>query len=135
METYNIIDEPKPKGLTQLIFDPIGILFACILIPIFWTPPLMGKFWMPILWMLANGIFLGSPTLKKEVFSAIFGGLVLLALFFSFGVFATTSEIAKQIGPYIFILMNATLFLTLYYMAFCQASPYALHQYLKQQGQ
>lgn len=137
MNRYQIIDEPKPKKYARLIVDPLAILFVSIIVPAFWMPPFMGKFWIPIVWILANGYFMGSPTFKKEVLIAIIGGLSLIALAFLMGYILSTyhqPNIVESIGPYFRVLMQGTLFFTLYLIVFKQASPYAIHEYLKEQN-
>ncbi|MCE2595044.1 hypothetical protein Q4519_01665 [Motilimonas sp. 1_MG-2023] len=135
MESYNIIDEPKPSWGSTFVLDPIAILFLCIFIPVLWSPPLAATYWFPLVWMVANGIFMGSPTIKKELLIAVLGGLTLLGLLIGFGAIAKQDGMGVMVFPYFRILLKAALFLCLYYIAFIQSGPYALHQYIYTQGQ
>mgnify|MGYP000232159733 CR=1 FL=1 len=137
MNSYQIIDEPKPKSYERFVVDPLAILFVSIIVPLFWVPPLMGKFWIPVIWILANGYFMGSPTLKRELLIAVLGLIGFLILVFAIGFIVShynQPDIADSIGPYFQILMQGTFFFTLYLIVFKQAAPYAIHQYLKEQS-
>lgn len=133
--SYAIIDEPKATGWGNFILNPILILFLSILIPLFWQPPVFGRYWMPLVWMLANGFFLGSSSLKKETLICIAGGVMQLVLFIGL-VFYTTLESppfsTSDMVPYIRIACNGILFLTLYFSAFTQMASYDLYEYLKE---
>lgn len=129
--SYHIIDEPKPRMYENLILDPVIILFLSIIVPLFWNPPMAGKFWIPLLWLISNGFLLGSPTLRREIGFA-FGGAVLLFITF-YGLGVAISNEFKQAVPYLIIILHGILFLTLYMIVFAQTSAYGIHEYLKRQ--
>ncbi|MBL4673900.1 MAG: hypothetical protein JKX81_16690 [Arenicella sp.] len=133
MSVYQIIDEPQPSLYSKLVIDPVAILFASLLIPIFIELPLYGRFWMPLAWIVLNGWLLGSPTRKKETVIAIAGGLTLI-IFYSAMVYlaGVNVEMATLAFPYYRILNQGALFFTLYMIVFYQSAPYAIHQYVKE---
>ncbi len=132
--SYQILDEPKPGKQANLVVDPTGILLASIVIPLLWTPPMYGRFWIPFLWLIANSWFMGSPTFRKELFTSIFS-LVLLALipFISIALLGALQmdEHLQAAAPYVRITMNAFFFFSLYYVVAMQASAYAIFSYLR----
>jgi len=132
---YQIIDEPKPSRWAKFIVNPVAILLVAMLLPLMWTPPLAGRYWMPLLWLLVNGFILGSASWKKELIFSIVGGLAMLvcvygALFY-FQQF--DPEGLPQAAPYIRIVLNGVLFLSLYLVVFTQSTSYQLYQYIHQQ--
>ncbi len=129
---YVIIDEPKPSALSHLAVNPLYILFAAILVPLFWMPPMGGRFWLPLAWLLFNGYVLGSTTWKKEWLICGAGGIAILLLLFVLGAVANAF---MQAVPYVFIMINAVLFLTIYYAVFTQNSSYELFDYLRESGE
>lgn len=134
MERYRIIDEPEAKSWAeQLIVDPIVILLAAILVPLFWQPPLFGRFWIPMLWIVFNGYALGSPTLGKEIRTLV-GGLaawfLLLVPYRALMVSGTTSWTQAQVIPYVVILQFGVFFLAMYLVVFRQSTSYALYRYV-----
>jgi len=133
MSNYQIIDEPKPKKIENFIVDPIIILLASIFIPFILNPPMFGKYWMPIVWLLANGYFLGSSTIWKEVIISFIGSILLVGLIILFLYFYQNPGLGDFITPYLRIIIQATLFLTLYLIVFTQANSYSIHEYLKEQ--
>ena len=132
---YHIIDEPKKTGKVQLAVNPLIILFAAILVPLFVSLPAFGKLWMPLVWIIANGYFLGSATWRKEWVICIIGftALALIVAIMvvntSFGIGTTNPDFVL---PYLRILLNATLFMTLYFAVFTQATSFELHQYMNE---
>jgi len=101
MSSYQIIDEPKPSAYDNLIADPTVILFAALLVPLFVDLPFYGRLWLPLLWAVANGFLLGSPTKIKESVIAIGGALLLAALIFSLAYLANTNvELMRSVAPY-----------------------------------
>jgi hypothetical protein len=131
---YIIVDEPKQKYSEHLIVDPTAILFVSFFVPLFWLPPMGGRFWMPLVWTVLNGYFLGSPTLKKEAWISVAGLLGIVALFIGLGIYGgarTEPFTLEQIAPYIRLAINAILFTTLYITVFTQSNAYELFKYMK----
>ena len=134
MSHYHIIDEPKPKRHERFIVDPLGIFFVSVFVPLFWMPPLLGKFWIPIIWLLANSYLLGSPTFRKEIVIAVLGCLSFVGVWLSIGFITQNKEQLTTIVPYIKVLTQAVFFFTLYMIVFQQAGSFAIHEYVKEQG-
>ena len=135
MSSYQIIDEPKPSAYDSLIADPTVILFAALLVPLFVDLPFYGRVWLPLLWAVANGFLLGSPTKIKESVIAIGGALLLAALIVSLAYLANTNvELMRSVAPYFRITIQGVLFFTLYLIVFYQSVPYSIHQYVKEQN-
>jgi len=133
--SYTIVDEPKNRAFESYIVDPTMILLVSIFIPVLWTPPAFGRFWIPIVWLLANGYFLGSSTWKKELATGFAGVGMLLAAFFGLVFYSlqeSTVYTSEQIGPYFQIFLNAILFLTLYVIAFMQSRSFELFEYMRE---
>ena len=135
MAGYEIIDEPKPRLHENLIVDPAAIFFVSIFLPLLWTPPFQGQYWIPFVWIIANGYLLGSPTLKKEVGISIAG----LALWIGFSVGAVyiidlSSLKLEAAAPYIRILSRGIFFLSLYLVILKQSVPYGVYKYVKEQA-
>lgn len=137
MTSYRIIDEPKVKMAQQLIVNPIAILLAAILVPIFVNIPLYGKFWLPFIWLIMNSYFLGSPTFWRECAYSIVGMLAIAAVFIGFGYGIKIDVITSpnSLAPYVRVLVNALYFIALYLIVFTQSVPFSIYQYVKQQGQ
>ena len=135
--SYHIIDEPRVKPQAHLIVNPLVILLVGMLLPLFWHPPLAGRVWMPLLWMVINGYLLGSPHLKQEVliglagliawFGTLYGTALGMALI-------NQSDSFDAVLPYLRLFLSAIFFLTLYLMMFKQMLAYELHMYLKDKG-
>lgn len=135
MNRYSIIDEPnvRPWG-ERIVVDPILILLAAILVPFFWDPPALGRFWLGPLWLLVNGIALGSATLSKEIRALVVGAVVWVALFF--GTAATINAgllpfEGRDIWEYTAISLFAVLFFTMLYVINLQARSHALYRYVR----
>ena len=135
MNRYSIIDEPqvRPWG-ERIVVDPILILLAAILVPFFWDPPAFGRFWMGPLWLLINGVALGSATLDKEIKALVTGAVVWLGLFF--GTAATINAgllpfEGRDIWEYVVISLFAVLFFTMLYVINLQARSHALFVYVR----
>ena len=133
MARYQIIDEPRSKPWAErIIIEPTLILFAAILVPLIWNPPLFGRFWMPLLWLLANGYALGSSTLGKEVATSLVGILALYGIFIlaSFvmrnGVLGLANE---DIFPYLRLVLFGVFFWTMYLIVMRQSVSYQLYKY------
>ncbi len=137
MTGYRIIDEPKLKMDQHLIVNPVAIMLAAMLVPIFVNIPLYGKFWLPFVWLMFNGYLLGSPTFWRECFYSIFGVFAIAAVFIGFGygikIDAITSP--NSLAPYMRVLVNALYFIALYLVVFTQSVPFSIYEYVKQQGQ
>lgn len=129
MKSYQIIDEPKPMAYKQFITDPLAIFMVSILIPVLWTPPLLGKYWVPLVWLITNGYLLGSPTLRKEVLTALVGGTLFFLMFFY------QLQIDSAAAPYLKILAHGIFFFTLYTIVFAQSGPYDIYAYIKSLGE
>ena len=136
MSAYKIIDEPKPTIYSNLVVNPIFILFASILLPLFFSLPWYGRFWIPLVWIVLNGFLLGSPTRIKEAVIAICGCLFLVLLYNAIVFLAETDPVtARTFIPYYRILNQGVIFFVLYLIVFYQSAPYAIHEYLKEQHQ
>ena len=134
MEDYHIIDEPKVKKAENLIVNPIVILFAAIFIPLFWMPPLYGRWWIPLVWLTINGYLLGSPSLKSEIITSVLG---LIALFGLLEVFIIISEIDPysqfdSLVHYARIILNGVFFFIVYLVVFKQTTPFEIYSYMKE---
>jgi hypothetical protein len=136
MQSYKIVDEPGAGRWQHIIVNPHGILLVAIMLPFFWRPPLMGQVWMPLLWVGLNGVFLGSPTLRRE-FAVIAGGVAMYVATLAAAVYVRNhGDLAEpdRIWPYVRILLQAVFFITLYLVVFMQSAPYAIHEYVKEQA-
>ncbi|MCV6622884.1 MAG: hypothetical protein OIF51_14160 [Cellvibrionaceae bacterium] len=125
MSSYKLIDEPSPSLMSNLIVSPVLILLIGIFGPLLYTPPMFGRYWLPLLWFIANSFFLGSPTRLKEVAIALAGGTAILALFWA-------PWPNPNYFPYARILISAVLFFTMYMLSNLQSAPFELHEYLKE---
>ena len=137
MTSYRIIDEPKVKMAQQLIVNPVAILLAAMLVPIFLTIPLYGKFWLPFVWLIVNGYFLGSPTFWRECIYSLFGILAIAGIFIGYGYGINTDAITSpnSLAPYLQVLVNGVYFSALFLAVFTQTVPFSIYEYVKQQGQ
>lgn len=134
MAHYQIIDEPRPKPWQHLIVNPNIILLAAIFVPLLWNPPFWGRFWIPAVWLVFNGISLGSPTLRKEIAVVLVGTLAWLGILFTtfpmlnaFGV-----DLAPdQVGPYLRIILFGVFFLILYLAVTMQSTAWQLFEYVR----
>ncbi len=135
MSTYEIIDEPKVQFLEKFIVHPVIILFAAMIVPMFVSIPFFGRFWIPFVWLVFNGIILGSPTIKKEIIYAVLGVLTLVGLFY-LGIYLYTLLQHSKISvfSYLRILMSGVFFLFLYLIVFLQEAPYQIYQYIKEKN-
>lgn len=132
-KTYIIIDEPKVKFLEKAIVNPVIILFAAMIVPMFTKIPYFGRWWLPFVWLVFNGIILGSPTLKKEISYSVIGLLILTAFFY--GIFYIVEQQLQfdfSIIEYLFIFMYGLFFLFMYFVVFLQEAPYQIYQYIKE---
>lgn len=134
MSSYRIIDEPKIKPWEHLIVNPIIILLAGIIVPLFWTPPFFGRFWMPFAWLVLNSYLLGSPTFWKEFWLSVLSpillfGIIYIALYFQAKGY--TSDLPSLI-EYLRISVNALFFFMLYMVVFKQNVPYEIYEYTKE---
>jgi hypothetical protein len=135
MARYEIIDEPRTKPWGEkLIVDPIVILLAAILVPLIWQPPMLGRFWIPALWLILNGYLIGSSTLGKEIATIIIGTVVWFLV--SYGVLAFVRSGASPVSgrdayEYLLLLQFAVFFLAMYLVVFRQADSYALFKYMR----
>ncbi len=133
MDNYQIIDEPKVRFLEKFIVHPVIILFAAMLVPMFVVIPFYGRFWIPFVWLILNGISLGSPTIKKEIVYAILGIASLIGLYYLGGYFYVSLGNTKiSVISYLRILMSGVFFLFLYLIVFLQEAPYQIYQYIKE---
>lgn len=132
VNSYTVIDEPRPRPWHNLIAPPILILLAAILLPMFWNPPLYGRVWLPMLWLAVNGLLLGSPSLKKE-WLILASGLLGYAATLYGGIWLAETFLARpQVAwPYLRILLQGVLFFVLYLVVFIQSAPYELFTYLR----
>jgi len=129
---YIIIDEPKVRFLENMIVNPIIVLFAAMIIPMFVNLPFYGKWWLPFVWLIFNGVILGSPTIKKEIIFSIVGFVLLATLLLGTSYMLNTGITFNfSIVSYLIIIMNAVFFLFLYLVVFTQSAPYQIYQYVK----
>lgn len=133
--TYQIIDEPKARLYRHLIVPPLAILLIAVFLPLFWTPPFSGRYWMPFLWLMINGLFLGSYSLKYEWTVSIIGALWVYFLpqmcIYGLSYVDWPGDFRKTF-PYIRLLAQAFFYLFLYLVVFKQERSYALFSYLKE---
>lgn len=135
MTNYQVIDEPNPGPRAALVQNPLLILLASVLVPLFWDPPLFGRFWIPLLWLGANGALLGSPSLRKELLILIGTLVTLLVVFYGFTylVFQPFWPFTPEAGaPYLIMALQGVLFSGLYWVVFLQSAPYQLFQYVRE---
>ncbi len=135
MARYEIIDEPRTKPWGErLIVDPIIILFAAILVPLIWQPPLLGRFWMPVIWLIVNGYALGSSTLGKEIRTIVRGTLGWLGVLYGTLMIMKHASLPlskEDIIQYTVIVQFGVFFLTLYLVVSRQAQGYELYKYMR----
>ncbi len=132
MKNYKIIDEPKVKHLEKLIVHPVIILFAAMIVPMFVAIPYFGRFWIPFVWLIFNGIILGSPTIKKEIAYAILGLASLIGTYYLGVHYYVSLENTKiSVISYLRIFMTGIFFLFMYLIVFLQEAPYQIYQYIK----
>ena len=135
MARYEIIDEPhaRPWG-EKVIINPLFILLAAILVPLIWSPPFFGRFWIPFIWLAVNGVALGSSTLLKEIATLIVGALACAGVFFG-TVYLLHNELLpytdEQVIPYMIITLYGVFFLTMYLVVFNQSRSYELYNYIR----
>jgi len=133
MTDYTIIDEPKPGKFNHLIISPLIIMFASILVPLFINLPYFGRIWIPAVWLVANGLFLGSASIVKEIIMAIAAVALWFAIIFGS---VYLSELLPQsinfqsIFPYSRILSQAIFFFFLMYIVNLQSTAYSLYEYM-----
>ncbi len=133
MGKYRIVDEPRVKPWAEnLIVDPFIVLFVAIFLPIFWDPPFMGRFWMPLVWLLINGFALGSSTLAKEVIYSVAGlsaGVLMVgavSVMVAQGIITVPTE---QLTPFVRLALFGLFLFTLYSVVMRQSTSYQLFQY------
>ena len=130
---YKVLDEPSPKRLGWLCVSPLLILFVSVLAPIFFSIPMMGRYWMPFAWLILNGFLMGSPTRWKEAIIGVSSVMVIAATFFAWAFFFNLeSEFARSTVPYLKIVIQALLFFSLYWVVFIQSKPYQIFEYVKE---
>ena len=137
MSSYRIIDEPRVKIAKRFIVNPVAILLAAMLVPLFVSIPLYGKFWLPFIWLIINGYLLGSPTFWRECVYSIVGVLAIAGVFIGFGYSIKIALISSpdHLVPYLRVLVNTLYFIALYLVVFTQSVPFSIYEYVKQQGQ
>lgn len=130
MASYEIIDEPKVGAKHWLIMNPVIILFVAILLPLVWEPPLLGRFWMPFIWLMVNSYLLGSPSFTKEcIYSISSIALIFSVIFFAAPVLHNIFQ-TDSIYAYVRLLLQSILFVFLYIIVFTQSPPYEIYQYM-----
>lgn len=137
MPRYRIIDEPQSKAWGEhFIVDPTVILFAAFIVPLFWDPPFLGRYWIPPLWLIANGYLLGSATLGKEILT-ILGGMVAWVGVLLVTAFTVNSGLISaeniSVNDYMRIIQFGVFFLMLYLVIFQQSRSYQLFDYVRGQ--
>ena len=135
MSSYHIIDEPKVKLAERFIINPMFILLAGMLIPMFFSVPLYGRFWLPFVWLAVNGYLLGSPTFLRELLYACLGVVAIFAIFTGFGYLIKTGVVTtpQRFFPYIRVAVSAVFFIALYLAVFTQSVPFSIYEYVKGQ--
>jgi hypothetical protein len=135
MARYEIIDEPRTKPWGErLIVDPIVVLLAAILVPLIWQPPLLGRFWIPALWLILNGYLIGSSTLGREIGTILVGTVAWFLVSYAILLFVQSGAspvTGKDAYEYLVLVQFAVFFLTMYLVAFRQADSYALFKYMR----
>lgn len=136
MSAYQIIDEPKVRGLEHVIVNPIVILLVAMLLPLVWNPPFFGRWWLPFCWFVFNGYILGSSTLFKETLLALLGVCVTVAMF---GLIVFVNNVEpyssyKSLPEYLWVLTSGLFFFFLYLLAFKQSVSYEIYSYIKGMG-
>ena len=107
MNSYQVIDEPKPTVYDNFIVNPVVILFAALLIPIFIDLPAFGRYWMPLAWITLNGFLMGSPTKVKELIIAVLGAIAFIALLSGMLYLSgTNEELSTFLAPYFLSLIH-----------------------------
>jgi hypothetical protein len=137
MSDYLIVDEPKISKFNYLIFSPLIIIFAGIIVPIFIELPYYGRIWMPALWLALNGFFLGSSTRVKEMILAIVAVLSWFLIVFGaadFFLLFSNLETFKKAIPYIRIFSQAIFFFFLLYIVGLQSTAYSMYEYLNKRN-
>jgi hypothetical protein len=130
---YDIIDEPNLKPWSRFIVNPIIILFAAIIVPMFWSPPYLGRFWLPFVWLLINSWLLGSPTIKKEIFFIVIGLILMSGIFYGmYFVISNGIQFKFSFLNYMGVLLNAVMFLFIYLVVFLQNQPYEIYEYFRE---
>lgn len=129
---YHIVDEPNYGSHHKLIVNPIVILMVSVFLPLLWSPPFMGKFWMPFVWLVFNSYLLGSPTFWKEC-AVSFCACLMIPLGFLFAIITINSGVEiESVRPYLFLGLQTMLFLFLYFVVFMQMKPYSIYEYIEQ---
>ena len=137
MESYSIIDEPRPRPWQHLIVNPNIILLTAIFVPLFWNPPFWGRFWIPAVWLVFNGVSLGSPTLRKELTVVAVGALVWLGILFA--TFPVLDAFGfnlppETVSPYLRLLLFGVFFLILYLAVSMQSTAWQLFEYVRERN-
>lgn len=135
MARYEIIDEPEaPSWGERIVVDPVLILFAAIIVPLVWNPPAYGRFWMPALWLLINGLALGSATLKREISALLAGGAAMFLLFRGVTWLLASGVLpygVEDVRPYFITVLFGVFFLALYIAVFYQSQSHQLYSYIR----
>ena len=135
MSSYQVIDEPKPTIYDSFVVNPVVILFASLLIPLFIDLPAFGRYWMPLLWITVNSFLMGSPTKMKELMISLLGFIAFVALLaVMLYLLNTNVELSSFVTPYFRIGSQAIVFFTLYLIVYYQSTPYLILEYVKEQN-
>ncbi|MEM7079026.1 MAG: hypothetical protein AAF513_10400 [Pseudomonadota bacterium] len=133
--SYQVIDEPQVRSWGEMIIvNPVLILFAAMIVPMFVSLPIYGRFWMPFAWLALNGWALGSATLKRELITSVLGLIAMSAVVFIPALLISSGVVPfsmEQAQPYIAILLMGALFFLLYLVVFPQERSYQLYEYLR----
>ena len=131
-DDYIIIDEPKARFFEKMIVNPVIILLAAMIIPIFVSLPFYSRWWFPFVWLVFNGIILGSPSIKKEIFYSVIGVALLVTIFFVVQyIYNIYAPFDFSFINYAIIISNALFFGFLYLVVFSQNAPYQIYEYVK----
>lgn len=138
MPSYSIIDEPKQHQLNAFIVNPIIILFASMLVPIFINLPYYGRIWMPALWLIINSLLLKSASRTKEIGVALLA--VIVWFFIIYGIWDlvylhANDNTFRHTIPYLKIFSQAVFYFCLIYAASLQSTSYSLYEYINKRNQ
>lgn len=132
---YRIVDEPNPRRFDALIINPLFIFLAAIAVPIFFPVPFVIKIIAPVIWLLLNSFFLGSPSFWKECLAGLIGVASIFGVLWAWAYFVAMVDFNhSKFGngmQYVPILTQAGLILTLFCVVSMQSKPFAIRQYLK----
>lgn len=124
MSTYQIIDEPKPSGLSKLTVNPMWILFGYMI----------GGSIFSWIWFALNGQALNGANIKKERVTLLVGVVLLFLSYAALGYLIQSDLLLKNLLDYYklaIVVMELTICYRLYLY---QQSTYGVFEYFEQKG-